>query len=128
MTDYHKKEIEIKKEEFNDLVTELHSPLTSTGKAFKLWIAFLLLLLGLAGFMYVRQLKYGLSTTDMRDIASWGLYIADFVFLIAVSLQTIPKRPLPLLPPPKILLLCPKDFLEKIILFFLKLGFALLLA
>lgn len=86
MTDYHKKEIEIKKEEFNDLVTELHSPLTNTGKAFKLWIAFLLVLLGIAGFMYVRQLKFGLSTTDMRDIASWGLYIADFVFLIAVSL------------------------------------------
>lgn len=86
MTDYYKKEIEIKKEEFNDLVSELHSPLENTGKGFKLWIAFLLALLVLAGFMYVRQLQNGLSTTDMRDIASWGLYIADFVFLIAVSL------------------------------------------
>ena len=44
------------------------------------------LLIGIAGFMYIRQIRYGLGTTDMRDIASWGLYIADFVFLIAVSL------------------------------------------
>ncbi|HAQ21168.1 MAG TPA: polysulfide reductase [Prolixibacteraceae bacterium] len=86
MTDLHRKEIEIKKEQFQELVAELHSPLNRTSSSFKIWIGFLLLLMGTAAFMYVRQLRFGLGTTDMRDIASWGLYIADFVFLIAVSL------------------------------------------
>lgn len=86
MTDLYRKETEIKKEQFQDLVSELNVPLNSTGSSFKIWIGFLLLLIGIAGFMYFRQIKYGLGTTDMRDIASWGLYIADFVFLIAVSL------------------------------------------
>ena len=86
MTDLYRKEIEIKKEQLQELVTELHSPVNRTRSSFKIWIGFLLLLIGLAGFMYVRQLQYGLGTTDMRDIASWGLYITDFVFLIAVSL------------------------------------------
>lgn len=86
MTDLYRKEIAIKKEQLQELVTELHSPVNSTSSSFKIWIGFLLLLIGTAGFMYVRQIQYGLGTTDMRDIASWGLYITDFVFLIAVSL------------------------------------------
>lgn len=86
MTDLYRKETEIKKEQFQDLLSELNVPLNRTGSSFKIWIGFLLLLIGIAGFMYFRQIKYGLGTTDMRDIASWGLYIADFVFLIAVSL------------------------------------------
>jgi molybdopterin-containing oxidoreductase family membrane subunit len=86
MTDLYRKETEIKKEQFQELVSELNAPMNQTGSSFKIWIGFLLLLIGIAGFMYVRQIKYGLGTTDMRDIASWGLYIADFVFLIAVSL------------------------------------------
>lgn len=86
MTDLHRKEIENKKEQFQELVAELHSPLNRNSSSFKIWIGFLLMLMGAAAFMYVRQLRFGLGTTDMRDIASWGLYIADFVFLIAVSL------------------------------------------
>jgi Ni/Fe-hydrogenase subunit HybB-like protein len=86
MTDLFRKEIAIKKEQLQELVTELHSPVNNTSSSFKIWIGFLLLFIGLAGFMYVRQLQQGLGTTDMRDIASWGLYITDFVFLIAVSL------------------------------------------
>jgi Ni/Fe-hydrogenase subunit HybB-like protein len=86
MTDLYRSDTELKKEQFQDLLSELNVPLNRTGSSFKIWIGFLLLLIGIAGFMYFRQIKYGLGTTDMRDIASWGLYIADFVFLIAVSL------------------------------------------
>ena len=86
MTDLYRKETEIKKEQFQDLVSEINYPLNRTGSSFKIWIGFLSLLVGVAGFMYIRQIRIGLGTTDMRDIASWGLYIADFVFLIAVSL------------------------------------------
>ncbi|MDZ4714542.1 MAG: NrfD/PsrC family molybdoenzyme membrane anchor subunit [Cytophagales bacterium] len=35
---------------------------------------------------YVRQLMYGLSVTGLRDYASWGIYISNFVFFVAVSL------------------------------------------
>lgn len=86
MNDIYRKGIEIQKEQFQDLVTELNTPVNKTGSSFKMWIGFLLLLIGISGFLYIRQIIEGLGTTDMRDIASWGLYIADFVFLIAVSL------------------------------------------
>jgi molybdopterin-containing oxidoreductase family membrane subunit len=37
-------------------------------------------------FAYYRQLKYGLSVTAMRDYVSWGIYISNFVFFVAISL------------------------------------------
>ncbi|NJO91078.1 MAG: polysulfide reductase NrfD [Chloroflexia bacterium] len=86
MTDLYRQEEQIKKEQFQEIVADLTIPMNQTSKYFKIWIVFLLLFIGVAAAMYVRQLKLGLSTTDMRDIASWGVYIANFVFLIAVSL------------------------------------------
>ncbi len=47
----------------------------------------LLILIALAGaFAYYRQLKYGLVVTNMRDYVSWGIYISNFVFFVAISL------------------------------------------
>ncbi len=86
MTDLYRKEEQLKREQLQDLVTDLSSPMNRTSPNFKLWIAFLLILIIVAGGFYVRQIMQGLGTTDMRDIASWGLYISNFVFLIAVSL------------------------------------------
>ena len=53
---------------------------------YKIWMAVLLffIILGLIG--YYRQLKYGLVVTAMRDFTSWGIYISNFVFFVAVSL------------------------------------------
>ena len=86
MTDIYRKEEQLKREQLQDLVTDLTSPMNRTSPNFKLWIGFLLVLIISAGGFYVRQIMQGLGTTDMRDIASWGLYISNFVFLIAVSL------------------------------------------
>lgn len=86
MTDLYKKEELLKKEEFNDHLNELTVSMSKSNSLYKVWIAFLLLLIAAAAAMYIRQIKFGLGTTDMRDIASWGLYISNFVFLIAVSL------------------------------------------
>jgi molybdopterin-containing oxidoreductase family membrane subunit len=86
MNDLYRKEQQIEKEQFQEIVTTLTFPMNHISPYFKLWIGFLLSLIGTAAVMYVRQLRYGLGTTDMRDIASWGLYFSDFVFLIAVSL------------------------------------------
>jgi Ni/Fe-hydrogenase subunit HybB-like protein len=35
---------------------------------------------------YIRQLSMGLVVTSMRDYASWGIYISNFVFFVAISL------------------------------------------
>jgi len=40
----------------------------------------------LGAFAYYRQLRYGLVVTNMRDYVSWGIYISNFVFFVAISL------------------------------------------
>jgi len=55
-------------------------------KGFWPWLAFLGLLMVLFGYAYYIQLTTGLGVTAMRDYVSWGLYIANFVFFIAVGL------------------------------------------
>ena len=37
-------------------------------------------------FAYYRQVRYGLVVTHMRDYVSWGIYISNFVFFVAISL------------------------------------------
>jgi molybdopterin-containing oxidoreductase family membrane subunit len=37
-------------------------------------------------YAYYRQLTKGLVVTSMRDYASWGIYISNFVFFVAISL------------------------------------------
>lgn len=52
----------------------------------KAW-TFILVVIALVGaFAYYRQLKYGLIVTNMRDYVSWGIYISNFVFFVAISL------------------------------------------
>jgi len=55
-------------------------------KGFWAWMGFLIVVLGIAGYAYYIQLTTGLGATAMRDYISWGLYIANFVFFIAVGL------------------------------------------
>lgn len=56
------------------------------GKLGKTWVAILILICVIGAYAYFRQLKYGLSVTAMRDYASWGIYISNFVFFVAISL------------------------------------------
>jgi molybdopterin-containing oxidoreductase family membrane subunit len=55
-------------------------------KAFLLWMAFLFGALAICLFGYTIQLRKGLGVTGLRDITSWGMYIANFVFFVASSL------------------------------------------
>ncbi|WP_242156037.1 NrfD/PsrC family molybdoenzyme membrane anchor subunit [Aestuariivivens sediminis] len=57
-----------------------------TSLNYKLWIAFLILIILIGMYGYYRQLKYGLIVTAMRDYTSWGIYISNFVFFVAISL------------------------------------------
>ena len=58
----------------------------NTSLKYKLWIAFLFLIIIIGGYAYYRQLKFGLIVTAMRDYTSWGIYISNFVFFVAISL------------------------------------------
>lgn len=56
------------------------------GKAGMVWVMTLLIICGVGLFAYIRQLRFGLSVTGLRDYASWGIYISNFVFFVAISL------------------------------------------
>lgn len=56
------------------------------GKQGRIWVICLLFFAALGVFAYGRQLYYGLEVTAMRDYASWGIYISNFVFFVAISL------------------------------------------
>ena len=57
-----------------------------THRGLELWIVFLIAVIAVCGWAYYVQLRDGLGVTGMRDYVSWGLYIANFVFFVAVSL------------------------------------------
>lgn len=52
----------------------------------KLWVGILLLFCIAGAYAYYRQLSKGLVVTAMRDYVSWGIYISNFVFFVAISL------------------------------------------
>lgn len=56
------------------------------GKAGTIW-TIALVIVCLVGFLaYIKQIRHGLGITGMRDYASWGIYISNFVFFVAISL------------------------------------------
>jgi Ni/Fe-hydrogenase subunit HybB-like protein len=52
----------------------------------KIWIAGLIILCGIGLFAYIQQLRKGLAVTNLGDYVSWGIYISNFVFFVAISL------------------------------------------
>src|SRR3972149_5421284 len=62
--------------------------LAPIGKTSNGFIAFILLLLAIAGwglYAFYVQLRFGLVATGMRDQVMWGLYLVNFVFFIGIS-------------------------------------------
>ncbi len=56
------------------------------GTGGRIWTGLLLVLCLLGLYAYYRQVTMGLVVTNMRDYASWGIYISNFVFFVAISL------------------------------------------
>jgi len=56
------------------------------GKRGTIWTGLLIIICVIGAYAYYRQLKYGLVVTNMRDYVSWGIYISNFVFFVAISL------------------------------------------
>jgi molybdopterin-containing oxidoreductase family membrane subunit len=77
-------------DDLNKNVEQIESDLlrhiTDKSWKFRIWIAILIAIILIGTFAYYRQLKYGLIVTAMRDYTSWGIYISNFVFFVAVSL------------------------------------------
>lgn len=56
------------------------------GRPGKIWTSILIVFCAIGLYAYVLQLKNGLVVTSMRDYVSWGIYISNFVFFVAISL------------------------------------------
>jgi molybdopterin-containing oxidoreductase family membrane subunit len=53
------------------------------------WLTFLVLLTAVGLTAYIRQAQGGLAVTGMTDQVSWGLYIANFTFLVGVAAAAV---------------------------------------
>src|SRR5215217_2988541 len=51
-----------------------------------IWTSVLIAICLIGAYAYYRQLRYGLVVTNLRDYVSWGIYISNFVFFVAISL------------------------------------------
>jgi Ni/Fe-hydrogenase subunit HybB-like protein len=58
-------------------------------RKYRAWVIFLLHLIGLGVFSYLRQLDYGLGITGMSRNVTWALYIAQFTFLVGVAASAV---------------------------------------
>jgi Ni/Fe-hydrogenase subunit HybB-like protein len=58
-------------------------------RGYGIWVACLLLLVATGFFFYLKQLAYGLGITGMSRDVSWGLYIAQFTFLVGIAASAV---------------------------------------
>src|SRR5487761_592045 len=56
------------------------------GKRGMIWTAILVVVCCIGAFAYIKQLREGVIATNMGDYVSWGIYISNFVFFVAISL------------------------------------------
>ncbi len=56
------------------------------GRSGKIWVAVLAAVFLTGLFFWVDQIRNGLGITAMRDYSTWGIYIANFIFFVAISL------------------------------------------
>lgn len=53
------------------------------------WVALLLVIIGAGVMAYARQMTLGLGVTGMGRDISWGVYIAQFTFLVGVAASAV---------------------------------------
>jgi len=59
------------------------------GRRYWFWILFLCAVISTGFFCYLRQLDYGLGITGLSRDVTWGLYIAQFTFLVGVAASAV---------------------------------------
>lgn len=55
------------------------------GKQYKLWMLFLMVIMGIGGYYANYQMSEGLHVTGMSRDITWGVYIAQFTFMVGVA-------------------------------------------
>ena len=81
------KDVHIPNDQFNQKVeTDLLAHLRAKKKKGNWFLIILTVIILIGIYAYYRQVRYGLVVTAMRDYTSWGIYIANFVFFVAISL------------------------------------------
>ena len=68
------------------IVVDLTRSIVKKDELTRFWFFILIMFLGVGLWGWFIQIDKGLGVTGMRDYVSWGLYIANFVFFVAVSL------------------------------------------
>jgi len=58
-------------------------------KLYYAWCIFLLVMIGTGLAAYLRQHEVGLIATNMTDEVSWGLYIANFTYLVGMAAAAV---------------------------------------
>jgi len=58
-------------------------------RSYHAWMAFLSLIIIAGMWGYSQQLRHGLSVTGMTDQVSWGMYIANFTFLVGIAAAAV---------------------------------------
>ena len=70
----------------NKIVSDLTRSILLRDELSRFWFFILIVFAGVGIWGWILQVKNGLGVTGMGDYVSWGLYIANFVFYVAVSL------------------------------------------
>lgn len=68
------------------ITSDLTRSLVKKDELTRFWFFILIMFAGVGLWGWLIQIDKGLGVTGMRDYVSWGMYIANFVFFVAVSL------------------------------------------
>lgn len=74
---------------FKSLVRDSLDISTHGSRKYHFWMGFLTLVMLVGMYCYFLQLEEGLAITGMTDRVSWGLYIANFTFLVGVAAAAV---------------------------------------
>lgn len=69
--------------------SNLPNLLFTGGAGYYLWLAFLGATVAAGALAYILQIRHGLIITGMRDPFPWGLYIANFTFLVGIAAAAV---------------------------------------
>jgi molybdopterin-containing oxidoreductase family membrane subunit len=72
-----------------DFVKGCARQVVTGGRAYRLWVVFLLATIAVGLVGYLHQARTGLIATHMRDQVSWAFYIGNFTFLVGVAAAAV---------------------------------------
>ncbi len=74
---------------FGEFLQGAAKQVVTGGKAYKAWVALLVVMIGIGLVGYSRQWNQGLLATNMRDQVTWAFYIGNFTFLVGVAAAAV---------------------------------------